>query len=307
MKRMNYGRRYTRISRLRMTFQLAWAAVTNGYLAGFLRGEIYQGALKGICVPGLNCYSCPGALGACPVGSFQAALAGFDATIPLYVIGALFVFGAFLGRVVCGWLCPFGLLQEIIWKIPFPFKRRNFVRDKVFRLVKYAILAVIVIALPLFWRNGITGEPIFCKYICPSGTIFGGWTLAAVNANLRSAVGRIFAWKSAVAISIIFASLMTFRPFCKYLCPLGAFYGFFNGVAVLRLRFDEKKCIRCTRCAHECPMGVSLPSLPNGAECIRCGRCVSVCPHDALLVEGFTKKPGKSAYKEVSDVTQEFR
>lgn len=270
--------------RLRQTVQLLWTALTNGYLAGFLKGKIYAGPLKNVCVPGLNCYSCPGALGACPVGSFQAMLTGFEPRLPLYVVGFLFAFGALLGRFVCGWLCPFGLVQDLLYKIPLGRKRLNLPGDRALRRLKYAVLALFVVILPLFVRDDLIGVsyPWFCKYICPSGTLMGGWTLLSLNENLRGAAGWLFTWKSALLIALIVLSVKSFRPFCKYLCPLGAFYGFFNRIALLRYGFDEQKCVACGRCAVSCPMTLKLPQGTNGDECIRCGRCIRACPTAAL-------------------------
>lgn len=57
---------------LRTWVQLAWTALTNGYVQGFTSGTIWKGPSKAYCVPGLNCYSCPGALGACPLGALQS-------------------------------------------------------------------------------------------------------------------------------------------------------------------------------------------------------------------------------------------
>ena len=58
--------------------QILWAFLTNSYLVGFAKGKIYQGKLKNLCVPGLNCYSCPGALGACPIGAMQAVVGSWN-------------------------------------------------------------------------------------------------------------------------------------------------------------------------------------------------------------------------------------
>ncbi len=267
--------------RLRRAVQIGWTALSNGYVAGFLNGKIYGGALKSVCVPGLNCYSCPGALGACPVGSFQASLAG--ARVPLYVMGFLFAFGALLGRFVCGWLCPFGLVQDLLSRIPCRHRRRDMPGDKFLRYLKYVVLIVLVVALPLLVRDSVAGgDPWFCKFLCPSGTLMGGWTLLAIDAPLRSAAGFLFAWKSVVLIFIIVLSVIYFRPFCKYLCPLGAFYGFFNKIALCRHALNEKKCTSCGRCATVCPMSVKLPGQLNSAECIRCGRCVDACADEAI-------------------------
>ena len=113
---------------VRTVVQLCWTALTNGYAAGFAKGTIYKGELKRVCVPGLNCYSCPGALGACPIGSLQAVLGDRNHWFSFYVVGFLLFFGAVLGRFVCGWLCPFGLAQDLLAKIPFPKKRKGQIR-----------------------------------------------------------------------------------------------------------------------------------------------------------------------------------
>ena len=273
-----------RLQRLRLCVQLAWAALCNGYLAGFVRGTIFTGALKNVCVPGLNCYSCPGALGACPVGSFQAMLTGMEVRIPMYVTGFLFAFGGVLGRIVCGWLCPFGLVQDALYKIPMPGKMRDLPGDRLLRWLKYVVLAVFVVALPLWMRDPLlnVSDPWFCKYICPSGTVMGGWPLLAANAGLRGAAGWIFAWKSALLVLIIGLSVRSYRPFCKYLCPLGAFYGFFNRIALFRLSVEHAACVKCGSCARVCPMSVDMPAHPDSAECIRCGRCSDACPTGAI-------------------------
>lgn len=281
--------RLSRFQSFRTRVQCAFALLTNTYAAGFARGTIYQGPLKAVCVPGLNCYSCPGALGACPIGSLQAALNSFELKLPLYVTGFLCAFGALLGRFVCGWLCPFGFFQELLHKIPGVKKVRSFRGDAALRRLKYAVLAVAVVLLPLFARDSLgLADPWFCKYLCPAGTLMGGWTLAALNDGLRAALGWLFAWKSAVLVVIILCSAVIYRPFCKYLCPLGALYGFFNSIAAYRLRVDAARCISCGACTRACPMGAPIPSAPDSAECIRCGICRAVCPADAIST-GFRK------------------
>lgn len=277
----------------RLSVQLVWAALCNGYLAGFLKGSIYSGPLKSVCVPGLNCYTCPGALGACPVGAFQAALTGMEPRAPLYVLGFLFAFGALLGRCVCGWLCPFGLVQDLLYKIPVRGKRRDLPGDRALRFLKYAVLGVFVIALPLLARDHLlnVSDPWFCAYICPAGTLLGGLPLLAANESLRAAAGWQFTWKCALLLAVLCTSVWCFRPFCKYLCPLGAFYGFFNKTSLCRLSVDRAACSRCGTCARACPMGVNVPDAPDAYECIRCGACRGVCAAGAIRL---TCAPGAS-------------
>jgi hypothetical protein len=109
-------------SKSRLIVQLVFTALSNGYVRGFAEGKIFTGKIKSVCVPGLNCYSCPGASGSCPIGSLQATLGSRNHKSAFYVLGFLMIVGAFFGRLVCGFLCPFGLVQDLLYKIPF-FKK----------------------------------------------------------------------------------------------------------------------------------------------------------------------------------------
>lgn len=263
--------------------QALWAIVTNSYLIGFLQGSIYKGKLKNLCVPGLNCYSCPGAVGSCPIGALQAVLGSRKFQFSYYVVGFLIFVGALMGRFVCGWLCPFGLIQELVHKIPFKWKIRTFKGDRALRWLKYAVLVVFVILLPLTVTDIVgQGAPYFCKLICPAGTLEGGLPLTALDETLRAATGGLFYWKMGLLIALGVACLAIYRPFCKYLCPLGAIYALFNPIAVFRTRVDGHKCTHCGACASVCDMGVDPSCQPNDRECIRCGRCKKACPHGAI-------------------------
>lgn len=106
------------ITDIRLMVQIGFTAITNGYLIGFTEGKIYKGSTKQICVPGLNCYSCPGAIGSCPIGSLQAVIGSKNFKFSFYIIGFLMIIGTTIGRFVCGWLCPFGLVQDFLYRIP---------------------------------------------------------------------------------------------------------------------------------------------------------------------------------------------
>ncbi len=251
----------------RHRFQILWAFLTNSYLIGFIQGKIYKGKLKNLCVPGMNCYSCPGALGACPIGSLQAVIGSWNFKFAFYVAGFLVFTGALIGRVVCGWLCPFGLIQDLLHKIPFPKKIKTFRGDKLLRKLKYVILVVFVILLPLFWVDIMgQGAPYFCKLLCPVGTLEGGIPLVLLNKSLRSAIGGLYLWKNVLLAVTIFLSILIYRPFCKYICPLGAIYSLFNSISVFQYRVDENLCIRCSKCKNICPVAaVSSGCLKNTA------------------------------------------
>ena len=268
---------------LRLWVQAGWTALTNGFVPGFVKGKIYRGPLKQYCVPGLSCYSCPGALGACPIGSLQAVLGSRNYRFAFYVLGFLMMVGAVLGRFVCGWLCPFGLVQDLLHKIPLGKKLRRLPGEKVLRLLRYAVLLGFVILLPLYAVDFIgQGQPWFCKAICPAGTLTAGLPLVAMNDSLREAVGWLFAWKNLVLVVLVVLSVFLWRPFCRYLCPLGAVYGLFNPIAFKRFRVEEEQCTSCGACQKACQLDIPVWKTPNSPDCVRCGECQRACPHDAL-------------------------
>lgn len=267
----------------RHRIQLLWAFLTNSYLAGFAKGRIYQGKLKNLCVPGLNCYSCPGALGSCPVGAMQAVIGSWNFKLAFYVAGFLMLVGALVGRFVCGWLCPFGLIQELLHKIPFPKKISTFPGDKMLRKLKYVIFLVFVIILPMLVVDILgQGAPYFCKLICPAGTLEGGIPLVLLNKGMRGAIGWLYGWKNFLLAAILILSVIIYRPFCKYICPLGAVYSLFQPISVFHYQVDREQCIHCGVCAKVCKMQVDPVENPNHPECIRCGQCKKVCPTGAL-------------------------
>ncbi|HIR76633.1 MAG TPA: 4Fe-4S binding protein [Candidatus Choladousia intestinipullorum] len=268
---------------IRLFVQVIFVALTNGYVLGFLKGRIYTGPLKALCVPGLNCYSCPGALGSCPIGSLQAVLASRDYHVSFYLLGFFMVIGSIFGRFVCGFLCPFGLVQDLLYKIPFPFKRKNLPGHRKLVWLKYIVLAVMVIALPLLATDFLgQGKPWFCQYICPSGTLLAGIPLTLTNAPLRNALSFLFQWKVLLLILFVLGSVVFYRPFCKYVCPLGAVYGLFHPIALYRYEVDEESCTHCGKCKKVCGMDIEVWKEPNSRECIRCGECIKACPTCAL-------------------------
>ncbi|MDD4851102.1 MAG: 4Fe-4S binding protein [Gemmiger sp.] len=267
----------------RNLIQAAAALLTNANLTGFFTGKIYQGGGKNFCVPGLNCYSCPGAVGACPVGAVQAVLTGRKKGFPFYVVGLLLLFGAAFGRLICGFLCPFGLVQDLLHKIPTPKLRIPPKVDRVLRKAKYLVLVVLVVGLPLLLTDSYgLGEPTFCKYLCPVGILEGGIPLMITNPALRDAVGWLFSWKMLILVAVVVGSIVLYRPFCKYVCPLGAFYGLFNGVSLYRMKVDSHRCTHCGACERACKMQVEVTKNIDSPECIRCGACVEACPHSAI-------------------------
>ena len=266
-----------------MITQAVSFAFTNGYVNGWVHGKIYTGFNKKGCLPGLNCYSCPGAISACPIGALQAVLSSPGYKLSLYVFGFIGLCGMLLGRFICGWICPFGFIQDLLHKIPVFRKTKNLPGHKKLIYLKYVILALMVFILPMAVRNSSgMGSPWFCEYICPSGTLLGGIPLAIANETVRSEIRWRFFLKLGILFAIILAAVKSYRPFCKYLCPLGALYSLANPVSIYRLSVDKEKCIRCGACSRACGMDVKVWATPNSPECIRCGKCKAVCPKGAI-------------------------
>ena len=265
----------------RKLVQLYAALLYNARLRGFIDGNIYTGSLKNVCVPGLNCYSCPGAIAGCPLGALQNALNASGHTAPWYMLGILALFGVILGRTICGWLCPFGLLQELLHKLPVPEIKKSIVTRRLSYL-KYAVLAVFVIAIPVWY--GISKSipvPGFCKYICPAGTLEGAVGLLQSKANATSfyQLKLLFTRKWVIMLVIALACAFCYRSFCRFLCPLGAIYGFFNRFALTGVKVDPERCSGCGLCVRRCRMDVKYV---GDHECISCGKCMDSCAQGAI-------------------------
>ena len=268
----------------RRLVQVYSALLYNAHLKGFVTGEIYRGNTKAVCVPGLNCYSCPGAVGACPLGAIQNALAAAGHRAGWYVLGIIMLFGLTLGRTICGWLCPLGLIQELLHKIPTPKIKKSRI-TRALSYLKYVILVVFVAAVPMWY--GIKHDlavPGFCKYICPAGTFEGAIGLLSNpgNAGYFSMLKILFTRKFVIMLVIGTACIFCYRSFCRFICPLGAIYGLFNKFALTGVKVDENRCNGCGSCVRSCQMDVRHV---GDHECIHCAKCMNVCNQNALSLK----------------------
>ena len=269
----------------RRLIQVYAALLYNANLKGFITGRIFKGDSKNACVPGLNCYSCPGAVSSCPLGAIQNALNASNETVPYYMLGILLLFGVIFGRTICGFLCPIGMLQELAYKIKTPKVKKNKV-TWVMTFFKWAVLIVFVIAIPLgYGLLESYANPGFCKYFCPAGTLGGGFMLLLnpSNADMFAMLGPLFTWKSALLIFFFIASIFFYRFFCRFICPLGLIYGLFNKFSLMGVIVNKQKCTDCGLCVNACKMDIRKV---GDMECINCGECISVCPEQAITWKG---------------------
>lgn len=215
---------------------------------------------KSVCVPGLNCYSCPTAGGACPMGSIQHFIA--VSQVPWFAAGSMLAISAVVGRLPCGMLCPFGWLQDLLYKvpsfkIPLPYWTHY---------LKFFFLVVVAGVVVLF-----TGDVWFCK-ICPAGIFGAGIPQVFLDTNLAGLLGWLFTTKLAILAVTLVLSIFTKRPFCR-ICALGAVFSLGNPVSLMRLRVDKANCNHCDMCYRVCPMGIKPYEHPQSTACIRCLEC----------------------------------
>ena len=270
------GRLWLWLAKRRTPVQILSALTLNSYFT--------QRITKGLPCPALNCYTCPAAAFACPIGSLQH-FAG-RRRFPLYVLGFVGLVGALIGRASCGWFCPFGWFQELVYKLPTPKLRL----PNRFNWTRYVVLAALVGIIPL-----LTREPWFCK-LCPAGMLEGGIPMALVSTDIRAMIGTFYWIKAAILVIFLAWMSTTRRPFCRWICPLGALWSPFNPVSSFRLGVDQDRCIRCNRCQEVCPVDIRIYENTSSGACIRCLACVSECPVACIQVAspGWTVEDDRS-------------
>jgi ferredoxin-type protein NapH len=247
--------------------------------------------LKFLCNPVLSCHSCALAWFACPVGVFAHYSAYHR--FPYLAGGMVLALGFLIGRLLCGWACPFGFLQDLIYRI----------RSKKIELpgwtsnVKYAVLFLMVFLFP--WFLGAETIFSFCRY-CPASALqvtvpdlIGGGEL--------SVFGGI---KLAILAGVLALVLVAERGFCRVLCPIGALLAPLNFLSFWVVGVPKGECLECEKCNKACPTHVNPSSRiekginPNRAlDCIVCHECQPACPqyNAERRSPRITSPPGASA------------
>lgn len=288
------------MQKFRRWVQILWIFLVNGFWGFPLTGNLYQGPLKIICSPGLNCYSCPAATTYCPIGSLQQLLLGVRFSLQTgkyylgsFVIGWLGLLGTTFGRFICGWACPFGLFQALLYKIP----SKKYSIPPLLNWFKYGFLVLFVVVFPLIFVDQFgLGKPWFCKYVCPAGTLEAGIPMVFLMPDLRTTLGFLYLNKVAILVGFILWSIVSSRPFCRTTCPLGAFYALFNRFSLIQLQLDKDACTNCKACHKVCPVEIRFNETPGSGECINCMKCMTdACTFDAIsiTVAGYRISPAK--------------
>jgi len=289
---MPFASRGRRLRRLRTIVQLLASLVLFG---PFLLCWMLEGAkalpswMQGLkarlhSIPGcmFHCYACPLATFACPIG----VMAGFASVhvVPLLTLGVLVLAAAAVGSMVCGWICPFGFLQDLADRIPTPKLRiPNWMG-----FGRYVVLIGLVVAVPMMW--GKEHNPLFICRLCPAGAVE-----ASIPATIEQSVaGGDMTWlmgwpKVVILIVFVAAVLFTRRPWCTVFCPLGGLLSLLNRLSFVHLRFDRDGCVECNRCRANCRYGVHIEKRLNDTRCNRCLECTA-CPGLRLGLAGLRGK-----------------
>lgn len=235
---------------------------------------------KGFCYPVLNCWACPSANFACPIGALQNACAsarlglagGYSLwqALPLYVLGTLLFFSALFGRMMCGWLCPCGWLQELLNR-----RGRQGQTPRWSWHIRYFVLISLVLVIPY-----VTTETWFSK-LCPMGALQGAIPQPLLHPDLRSQIGWLWQIKIAILAATIGACFLWRRPFCAVICPLGAIFGLMNRLSAWRIDYERSRCTDCLFCIRICPQGLDPRRDVNSHACIGCLECMK-CPYQAI-------------------------
>ncbi len=241
-------------------------------------------AWKGFCYPVLNCWSCPAANFACPLGVLQNAasnagytlsgsgIRGLWAAIPVYTVGTLLLFSGLFGRMMCGWLCPFGFLQDLIGRL----RKKKLLIRPAWSYVRYGVLVALVLVVPYY-----THVPWFSK-LCPMGALQGGLLQPLLNPDLRPMMHEWWWLKQGILLVTVVAMIFWRRPFCAVICPLGAIFSLCSRISAWEIRWDESKCVDCMLCVKRCPQGLDPRREVGGHRCVACLECQKCCPYDAI-------------------------
>jgi polyferredoxin len=191
--------------------------------------------------------------------TYNIAGGAMDAGAVRYSV--IFIAPFLIGAIACGWVCPAGLIQDLLFRrrvaIEVPTKLHKWLR--VLRYVFAALFVAGVFLVPAAAQHDLSG-----------------FARLEFSASLA-------AWL-AVAAAVI--SIFINRFFCRYVCPFGALSGIKSLARPVTINRDAARCVNCGKCDKACPMKIAM-SRANSSyspNCINCFKCVEECPKKALAL-----------------------
>jgi uncharacterized protein with FMN-binding domain len=192
---------------------------------------------------------------------------------PLFVIAAAIPLTIIMGRFFCSFMCAFGSMGDLVWFVSRKTRNKkiyiNENTEKMFKCVKYVLLALIIVLVWVFGVFTISSD------IDP-------WNIFGIYASFwrLPSIKHIVSLGGALLILIIIGSYFIERFFCRYLCPLGAFFSLISRLRIFKIKKPAEGCGSCRICTNSCPMGLPLykQDKVDTGECINCLSCIYACP-----------------------------
>ena len=198
---------------------------------------------------------------------------------PLFKILAFlfFLILAIIGnKLICGWACPFGALQELIYYIPvlrkFRYKKLPFIFTNTIRTGLFILMLMMLF--------GIFGSKGFVLYHNLNPFNLFNFDIESFNMGIKIGI-------------ILIISFIIYRPFCQIICPFGFISWVAEKMSLYRINIDKNKCINCGACSKVCPTDATKDIISNkifSADCFSCGRCLNICPVDAIKYKPVSKQ-----------------
>ncbi len=242
-----------RLEKLRVLFQIIFLTILGPIaIFGWWFGSGVSGGFLGCPypLPFIMCHACPVF---CNFGQIR-----------LWLFYGILGTSLLAGRTFCGLFCPFGVAQDLLFKIPLKKIPIKPTVNKSLRYLKFAI-AILLIAL-LIEALGLWGGE-------------GLWSFMVGHTEGMRLV------RLTVAIVFLLLALFLSRAWCNYLCPFGAWLSVFNRNSLLKIKRDPQKCLDCRDCLKYCPAGLN----PRGGhevwdslDCNRCLQCYTRCQGKAI-------------------------
>ena len=204
-------------------------------------------------------------------GSFISKIHPSNIAVGVGLLAAVLI----AGNAFCGWICPFGAIQDALhWlkkKLHIPSVAVPPRVDRVLRRGRFVVLGVVVVA------SATTLKLWFADYD-PYVTLFAlSWLFEPDLATMWPGL--------AILVVILGLSMLVERAWCRYLCPLGGVLSILSHVSILRIRRTASACTDCNLCNKPCPVGIDVARAAPvvSADCIGCLECVASCPKAGAL------------------------
>jgi len=219
---------------------------------------------------------CGFALGKSP-NPMESAVKVFKSFVGLYpsVADKVWAFAFFAAlalvgsKLICGWACPFGALQELIYHLPI---LRKLKKRKLPFVVSNTIRSILFVAMLLMLFGVVGGRKGFViyHYMNPFNLFNFDIETISVGATIVAALAMSFGF---------------YRPFCQFVCPFGLLSWLLERVSIFRVKIDRGRCTHCGACISACPLDAAKDRVAGKtfpADCFSCARCLNVCPVDAI-------------------------